>query len=175
MALLDRVKERVETDLSDAELQSMIDDIVNEIETRFGTNAAITVEKDGGLSLLSMTRPIDTGETVTITEIEADNTTETVLAANDYRIRNGGRIVERLATGNNGRCAWAPTVRLAYTPVSDAAKREAVVIKLVQLDIEYRGLTSERAGDWQATYPDAAAEREKHLMTLSPRNGLVMA
>lgn len=179
MPLLDRVKDRIETDLSDLELQSMIDEVVAEIERRFGVNAATTVELDGGASVLTLSRPIDTGQPVTIVETDPANTgdaaNETALSADDYRVRDGGRTLERLIDGTNGRSRWAPLVRIAYTPVSDARQREEVVIKIVHIDAQHRGVNSERAGDWQASYPDAAAEREKLINSLAPRGGLMMA
>lgn len=179
MALLDRVKERIETDLTDAELQSMIDAVTAEIERLYGANEAITVTLPGGGATVSLARPMDTAQAKTVTEIEtlaaggSDSRTE--LAADDYRILHGGRTLQRLLDGTNGRLQWAPEVEVVYTPVSDAGQREEVTIKLVQLDIEHRGLASERAGDFQAAYKDFTSEREKLLATLSPRPGLVLA
>jgi hypothetical protein len=185
MALIDRLKERIETDLSDAELQAMIDEVAAEIEARFGANAAITVEIDQDPELgpyrrvLSLTRPIDIAQAIAVTEIEpadsGDAANETLLAADDYRVLDGGRTIQRLVDGSNGRTWWAPLVEVTYTPVSDTRQRDEVTIRVAQIEIQYRGLTSERAGDWQAVYPDAAAEREKLIAALSPRRGLVMA
>lgn len=180
MALLDRVKERIETDLSDSELQAMLDGIVAEIAERHGASSgAISIDKAGGIGLLLMARPIDTGQAITITEYEprisGDAAAETVLSSSDYRVLNAGKTLERLNGGTNSREVWAPLVRIAYTPIDASANREAVTIKLMQLDIQYRGLTAEKAGDWSANYPDAAAEREKLLASLGPRPGLLMA
>src|SRR3546814_19248344 len=44
MALLDRVKERCGSDLSDTELSSMIDAIVGELDARLGPVGPVTVE-----------------------------------------------------------------------------------------------------------------------------------
>lgn len=179
MALIDRVKARVETDLSDAELQAMIDAVVAEIEARFGVNAAITVHLEGGAEFLALARPLDAAQAITAVEIEPRSegaaASQTTLAANDYRVLHGGRTLERLVDGTNGRSQWAPLVKITYTPVSDAKQREEVVIQVVQIEIQACGLTSERAGDWQATYPDLASEREKLIATLALRRGLAMA
>ena len=179
MVDLARVKQRIETDLSDAELQAMIDEVTAEIEARFGLNAQITVHLDGDRDLdgdrrfLSLTRPADTALAITVVEI--DGTTEATLAADDFRILHGGRTLERLADGTNGRLRWQRLAKVTYTPVSDALERDEVVIQVVQIEVQARGLTGERAGDWQASYPDLAAEREKLLARLEPRRGLQMA
>lgn len=179
MALLDRVKERIETDLTDAELQSMIDGITAEIELRFGVNAAIAVTLNGNTEFITLARPMDTGEASTLTEVETRGhglaASQTVLAADDYRVHHGGRTLQRLRDGTNGREVWAPEVQIDYTPVTDAAQRQDATIRLVQLDVQNRGLASEKVGDWQATFQDLSVEREKILTSLSPRAGLVMA
>ena len=179
MALLDRLKIRVETDLTDLELQAMIDETVAEIEARFGVNASIIEIVDGDRIFLSLHRLIDDGQSITVVEITPAHTgavaNETTLASNDYRIRHGGRIVERLIDGTNGRDGWAPLVRLTYTPVSDSKQREEVVIRVVQVDLVERGLSAEKAGDYNATYRDATAERERLIQRLAPKGRMVMA
>lgn len=179
MALLDRVKERIETDLSDAELQLIIDGITEEIENRFGPNAEITIhigehrELEGDRVYLSLARPVDVLPPFTVVEI--DRSAETALTVDDFRVRDGGRTLGRLDDGPNPRRFWQRLVRVTYTPISDAKKREDVTIRVVQLEVQYRGLTSEKAGDWQAAYPDVAADREKAILSLAPRPGLTMA
>ena len=178
MALLDRVKLRIETDLTDAELQSMIDEIVAEIDARFGVVGAITVFLDGDRALdgdrkfLALNRP-DSGATITITEI--DGTDETLLVADDFRILHGGRTLERLIDGTNGRDFWERLVKVVYTPVSDQKERDEVVIQMVQLGIEHRGLKSEKDGDYSAGFADYPAEREKIIGRLTPMRGVMMA
>ena len=188
MALIDRVKERTGSDLSDTELQAMIDAITAEIAARFGPAGEITVEK-GDLSepwtrdkrSLRLSRPIDSGQTIAITEIDphhtGDASAETVLAADDYRVLHGGHTIARLAGGTNGRNYWAPLVRITYTPSDvDTAAREEAVIQLMALDLSRRGLLkSERAGDYSFTLGDPAKERETILRTLSARSGTVLA
>lgn len=194
MALIDRVKERTGSDLSDSELQAMIDAIAAELELRFGAAGAITVEL-GDLSdpfsrerrTLKLTRPIDAAEAVTIVEVDPGNegaeANETELAAGDYAILHGGRTLQRLTGGPNGRSHWAPLVRASYTPIGAAAEqaaRDEATIKLIQLDLSYRGgLRSERAGDYQFTLSgDPAADRAAILDALAAARGqgaMVMA
>lgn len=187
-ALLDRVKLRVPTDLPDSELLAMIDDIAADLDARFGAAGVVTVELgdpltpgDRLLTTLRLTRPADTAQPITITEIDPGNTGlaahETVLAAGDFRVLHGGRTLQRLTGGPNAREHWAPMVRVAYTPVGLPAARAEVTIKLIALDLSYRGaLRSERAGDYQFTLSgDIAADREAILKTLEDRRGMVLA
>lgn len=187
-ALLDRVKLRVPTDLPDSELLDMIGNIELELDGRFGVAGAVTAELGDPLSpadrlvaTLRLLRPADTGQAITVTEIDPGNTGlashETVLAPADFRVLHGGRTLQRLTGGPNARTYWAPLVRVSYTPVGLAAARDEVTIKLIHLDLSYRGaLRSEKAGDYAFTLSgDMAADREAILKTLQDRGGMVMA
>lgn len=187
-ALLDRVRLRVETDLPDGELLDMIDAIAAELDARFGPAGAITVTL-GDLNdpasrsnrTLRLIRAADAAMPITITEIAPGNTgnaaDETVLDPADFKLLHGGRTLQRLTGGPNGNPFWAPLVEVTYTPVGLVAARAEVTIKLIQLDLSYRGaLRSERAGDYQFTLSgDMAADRETILKTLDDRRGMVMA
>lgn len=186
--LLDRVKLRLPTDLPDSELLAMIDAITAELDARFGVSGAIEVQlgdpADPASRLkttLRLLRPADTTLPITIKEIDPGNTgnaaDETVLTVADFRVLHGGRTLQRLTGGPNARTHWAPLVRVLYTPIGLAAARDEVTIKLIALDLSYRGaLRSERAGDYQFTLSgDMAADREAILRTLEDRRGMVMA
>ncbi len=191
MALIDRVKERTGSDLSDTELQAMIDAITAEIEARFGPTGERTIElgdpadpESRYRATIRITPPLDATKAVTIVERDPGNSglvaAELILAAADYRVLHGGRTLQRLTGGPNGRQFFAPTVSITYTPIGDAgdqAAREEAVIKLMQLDLSYRGgLKSERAGDYQFTLAgDIGAERQTIFEGLATRHGLVMA
>ena len=187
-ALLDRVRLRVPTDLPDHELLTMIDDIGRELDERVGVTGAIEVElgdplnpADRLLTTLRLNRPADKAQPITVVEIDPGNTGlashETVLTAADFRVLHGGRTLQRLTGGPNARTHWAPMVRVLYTPVGLAAARDEVTIKLIALDLSYRGaLRGERAGDYQFTLTgDPVADREAILKTLQDRGGMVMA
>lgn len=188
MALLDRVKERTGSDLSDTELQSMIDAITAELDERFGAIGPQTVtlgSLDDPNSRFARSHrlvfPIDTAQPVTITEEQPGNTgnpaDETELAADDFRVLDGGRTIQRLIGGTNDREYWAPIVHITYTPKANALQREEVTIQLIQLSLSYRGgLRSEKAGDYSMTLSgDMAKDREAILQTLEDRGGMVMA
>jgi phosphoenolpyruvate carboxylase len=85
--------------------------------------------------------------------------------------------LQRLTGGPNSRQYWAPLVRVEYTPTGMVAARDEVTIKLIALDLSYRGaLRSEKAGDYAFTLSgDMAADREAILQTLEDRRGMVLA
>jgi hypothetical protein len=192
MPLLDRVKERTGSDLSDAELQAMIDGITAELDARLGPAGPITVELGDPTDpasrerrTLRLARPADTTQPITIVEHWLGDSN---LAANDleladvdYRVLDGGRTLQRLIGQSvTGRMHWAPLVTVTYTPIGDQAQRDELTIKLITLDLTYRGLVKlEQAGDyrWQgALTPDSyATERESLFASLTPRTGMVMA
>lgn len=191
MALLDRVKTRTGSDLPDSELQAMIDAITAEIAARFGSAGATTVElgdptdpDSRGRRTLRLAKPIDVASAVTVTELEPGNSglpvTELVLDSSDYRVLHGGQTLQRLTGGPHGAAYWAPLVRVAYTPLGAAELADEVTIKLIQLDLSYRGIIkSERAGDyqWQGSVASDSymAERGALLASLEAPGGLVLA
>lgn len=188
MALLDRIKERTGSDLSDSELQAMIDAITAELAARLGPSGPITLtlgdptnDASRYRQTLRLPRPADLDAAVTVTEIDPGNSGDVAnrvdLTTYDYRVLHNGRTLQRLVTGPNGRRYWAPLVEITYTPLSDQSLRDEATIKLIQLDLSYRGgLKSERAGDYSFTLSgDPVADREAILAGLSPKGGMVMA
>lgn len=188
MALLDRVKTRSGSDLPDDELQAMLDGILADMDERFGPAGPITVylgDLDDpctrALSSLRLARPLDAAQPVTITESDPGNSgdasAEIELGASDYRVLHGGRTLQRLTGGANARRYWAPLVTITYTPTGEQAARDEAAIKIMMLDLSYRGgLKSERAGDYQFTLSgDPAADREAIFASLDRRRGMMMA
>ena len=184
MELLNRLKGRVETDMLDLELQRMIDAEIAEIDDRFGAIVEITILAEGNLHFVSVHRPIDEAETIAIVEIDPANTgaaaNRVTIAADDYRITNGGRTIERLIDGTNVGDHWASLVELTYTPVSDQTQRDEAVIKLVHLSLTYNGLAKQQSvGDFSFSGSVTAdafdREREVLINRLAPRGRMVMA
>jgi hypothetical protein len=91
-------------------------------------------------------------------------------------VLHGGRTLLRLTGGDNGSAYWAPLVTVTYTPIGEAAAREEATIKLVALDLSFRGgLKSERAGDYSFTLSeDQAAQREAIFEGLAQGRAMVM-
>lgn len=188
MALLDRVKVRTGSDLPDAELQAMIDGIMAELAARFGPAGQeavligdLTDPNSRHRRTLRLPRPADLAQAISVAEIDPGNTgsaaDRTVLTANDFAVMHGGRTLQRLTGGDNGRDFWAPLVEVTFTPLGEAAARDEATIKLMLIDLSYRGLLkSERAGDYQFTLSgDAQADREQIFEGLATRRGMVMA
>ena len=194
MSLLDRVKERSGSDLSDNELELIILAIGVELDAALGPVGPVTKELgDPGDPhsrfdrTLRVSPPIALGEgggDVTIVELDPGNSgdagAEIVLAQGDYRIMHEGRTLQRLTGGPNGRDYWAPLVRITYTPAGGAAAeavRDEALIKIAMIDLYYRGgMKSERAGDYQITLSgDPAADRAAIINGLIPGSGFVLA
>ncbi|MEP9402042.1 hypothetical protein [Sphingomonas sp. VNH70] len=187
MALLDRVRERTGSDLSDTELLAMIAGIAGELDERLGPVGPITVDlgdptdpQSGPHRTLRLNRPIGVGDVVVVEIAPGDSGAAgdaVTLSADDYRVLHGGRTLQRLSTGQHGRSHWSPIVRVTYTPAGPSqAARDEAIIRLMQIDLTSRGvLKSEKAGDYQASFGDTEAEREKVFVGLEARRGMVMA
>lgn len=192
MNLLDRVKERASPDMSDGELTSMIAAITGEIDAQLGPVGQITKElgdptdpHTAHARTLRLQPPALAGAAITITERDpgnsGDTTSATILQAADFRILHDGRTLQRLNTGPNARDYWAPLVTVVYTAAgAPQVARDDVVIKIMMLDLSYRGLIkSERAGDyqWQGSVASDSytAERAAIIASLQKRSGMVFA
>lgn len=165
MDLLERVRERTQSELSDGELQELIDEAQGEIERRYGTvddDGNVAESFSGGYSSLFLTRPAT--EIVSVTENDGDS--DTVLVAEDYRLHQTGRRVERLTSGVNPGSKWADSVGITYKPVDDQKQRDEVIIKLVKLSLEYEGVKAEGADGYRTDQLDFQAERNKLLASL---------
>lgn len=189
MSLLDRIKERTGSDLSDAELTAMMAAIAAMLDARLGPVGPVTKELGDPtdpdsrfVKTLLVTPPIDEAEAVTIVEMDPGNSgdasAEIEMTAADFRIIHGGRTIQRMTGGPNGRTWWAPLVRITYMPKGvSQAERDEATIKLMMVDLSYRGgLKSERAGDYSITLSgDPAADREAIVAALVPAGGMLMA
>lgn len=192
MALLDRIKERSGSDLSDQELESIILAIGAELDARLGPVGPVTKELGDPSDphsrfnhSLRVSPPIDMsagGADVTIIELDPGNSgdpaAEIILLQGDYRVLHDGRTIQRLTSGPNGRSYWAPMVRVTYTPAGTSQPaRDEALIKIAMIDLSYRGgLKSERAGDYSMTLSgDPVADREAVIAGLIPASGFLLA
>jgi hypothetical protein len=192
MSLLDRIKERVAPDISDDEIEVMIIAISAEIDARLGPVGPVTVELGDPTDpatryqrTLRLQPAALSGAPISITELDPGNSGEpsaaTILQPADYRILHEGRTLQRLNSGLNPRDFWAPLVSVAYTPAGTPQEaRDEAVIKLIALDLSYRGaIKMERAGDyqWQANLAADSymTERNNIVDSLQQRSGMVLA
>lgn len=164
MALLTvaQIKEHVETDLSYDELNLLLADAEQLITCTAGEPTAST-ETHLHSPREANTRIWLKQRAATITTVieRGIDGVETTLAGSGYRLMLEGRVLERI------NAAWAPEVRIAYTPVSDLATRKRVQVDLVKLAIQYEALGSNAIGsDVSQSHLSYQAEREKLLRGL---------
>jgi len=192
MSLVDTpmLRESIETDATDLELQRLIDDADEAIVARFGPHEGdenntgqLTEElySEGGLYLFP-NRQIDTiGSVTEYGQAPFENPDVGIaLETSDYQIIHGGRTLERLVTGANPMDYWGPRVVVEYVPIGQLARRKRVALDLCKLALTYKGLIkTEQAGDYRsggAMTPDAyQAERNALLSELQPAGGLTFA
>jgi len=139
------VKALVNTGMSDADLQLVIDRVEAEITELIGapqTDAYATqvvkTKRGEGQSLFM---PAEIYSVVSIVE---DDVT---LDPEEYRTWSGG-VIERLPIGTS----WGDRCVATYKPADDRAKRKSVIIDLVRLELNQTGLKSESiAGEYSYT------------------------
>lgn len=173
MSLLtvEQMREHVETDLSDTEVQRLIDAAEEEIIDKYGPHATQTDELDECRlsNVLFLTRPASEITTVT-EEIHTNGSIEqTPLDPDDYDLTADGWRIRRLTTGTNPRGTWGDVVIVQYTPKDETSKREGVLIDLVKLAAQFSGLDSEKTGDYQSSQKDYQKSRNQVLGRLSRR------
>lgn len=157
----------VGADYDDA-LRRLLDAAEAAITQRAGATGAMTELYTTGTTWIFPYRPVSAVTSIT----ETVGGTVTTLAANDYRVWPGGRLIERLTSGTNARGAWTGLVTLVYNSAADIAQREAVQVQLVQQFLTYNpGLTQETIGSWSQSFAASsvynwAIEREHILSSL---------
>lgn len=174
MALLTvtQIREHVETDLGNDALQRIIDSEDGEITRRFGAATTQTETLKGGESYVFLSRLVSSITSVT----EEVNETTTTLAVDDYDLW-WNQAIERDSDGTNGRSTWGDKVTVVYVPQTTTPQRTLLLIQLVQLAVQYRGVQSASigSGDYSATYHDYQRERERLFRKLEPRGGVFLA
>jgi len=169
LVTLAQMREHIETDLSDTELQRVIDAAEQEIVDHFGAHTTQTDETtENRLSThLFLTRPASSITTVTETLIVDGVRTETVLSSDDYRLSSDGWRIHRLSDGTNPRTTWGDEVTIQFTPSDETDKREGVLIRLVKLDVQFNGLDADRIGDYSRQQQNYIKNRNAALQSLS--------
>lgn len=155
---LTTVRGLVETDLTDAALQDLIDDADAAAEGRAPTGER-TVHLAGHTKTLGLPVP------ATVATVVEGDTTLTV--DTDYRLEHDGMTLRRLDR------RWGSEVKVTYTPASDEATRTRVVVDLVKLAIAWDGYTTQTAGDWKGDTSGYQRQREEILAGLGRGRALV--
>lgn len=169
---VDQLRLHITTALSDAALQRLLDAAEQAIVNYAGSPGDVTELIDGGNRRIALTRQAVTITSITETPYSGPPVT---LAADDYRIRAEGYVLERLHTGTNPRSWFHGLVTVIYAASSQDALRELVQIELVKLDVFLDpALRSHSIGDFSETFsadksPDQL--RDEILARLTPEPG----
>jgi hypothetical protein len=151
-------RDKVQTSLSDAKLQVVIDNEEAEIVRRYGANydgtTTVTEVVSGGGCDIFLKRPVLS--ITSITEATSLGATATTLASTAYYLWASQGRITRLAEGT----AWSRQVTVVYVPADDSAKRKQVTVELVRLALEQTAMQAESvAGEYSYTAPDWEAKR----------------
>lgn len=160
------LKEFVETDLPDAQLQVVLSAAEEDVTGVLGTDTSQVEELGGGGQVIWLRRAATSITTVTETDSEG---TVTTLAANDYRLDPLRPRITRLNSGTNPESSWQGTVTVTYVP-ADLNKRNLAIVQLVELALNARpGVRTESGGEQSRSAQDYDAERERILGALPVR------
>lgn len=169
------VRARVETDLTDADIQMAIDAGEAEIIRLHGPHASTITEyrrPSMEVQRLQTSRPVSSITSITETYTATYGETTITLATTDYSLE-GVRTIRRKIGGAYPRTIWAPLVTIVYVPVDDSARRKLPLMKLVQLALRYEAASLTLVGDARTVHVDHAAERARILGGLD--NGRLLA
>jgi hypothetical protein len=142
-----QVKALVQTSLSDADLQVIIDREEGWLAGRIGALSGSRTETfypRRGVEHLHLRRPTNS---VTVTDGD-------LVDPDDYRLLYGGTVVERV-TGS-----WGDTVTVTYTP-NDSAAIATAIIDLIRLRTTDTGFVSERIGQYSYQTAQLPGARER--------------
>lgn len=171
MPTLAEVRARVETDLDDATLQTLVDGEVESLEREAGGITETETQYASGLKKIVLRRKPNSitsiKERVTLT---AD---EVTLATDDWR-QTGQYGLFRVPDGTNSASRWGAEVVIAYVPELDTNLRDRIVFDLVQMAVEFRAFDEETAGDWKGLQKDYKTRRKAVLEQVTEGRGLIL-
>lgn len=150
MALtVDDVRAVVETDLDDDALQRAIDANVEAVGRSAGKAATQTESHRAlGAPVISLRRRHT--DVTEIVERRGRYSESVTLDPTDFRVFGDYEIV-RLPSGANPATTWGDEVEVTYVPEVDAALRDEVTLKLVEVDVEEGAYDTEKVGDWSGS------------------------
>lgn len=172
------------TAIGDTAIQSIMDDVADEIDDRFGPIAPVTeIFRPGWSSALILRRKA--ASITSVTEYLGpilDDAETRLLAADDYLLEPPYRLL-RLRSGTTPALSWASYgVAVVYVPRDDSVRRKMAIVDVTKLELAHSGYASLRVGDFAVSKgggaqgaDDFTAERTKILRArLAPRRGFVM-
>lgn len=151
-------RDKVQTSLTDAKLQVVIDNEEAEIVRRYGAHydgaTTVTEVVSGGGCDVCLKRPV--ASITSITEASSLGGTPTTLASTAYYLWASQGRITRLSEGT----AWLRQVTVVYVPADDSAKRKQVIVELVRLALEQTAMETESVGgEYSYKAPDWEAKR----------------
>lgn len=171
MPRLAEVRARVETDLDDATLQTIIDGEVEALDREAGGETETETQYASGLKKIVLRRPpksiTSIKERVTLTA------NEVTLAADDWR-QTGQYGLFRVTDGTNPASRWGAEVVVEYVPELDTNLRDRIIFDLVQMAVEFRAFDEETAGDWKGLQKDYKKRRKAVLEQVTEGRGLIL-
>lgn len=174
------LKTHVQTTLSDAALQQIIDGEEADIIERFGPHVTQVEELEDELpgDEIFTTRKVSSVTEIVETVLTYDQfmagftQSETTLSSDDYEIIPGGAGVRRLDTGTNPLSHWGQRIKITYTPADASAKRVLALINLCKINLAFNGLLSESVGDGEYSYTQGDYESQRDSIFNSLRNSV---
>lgn len=145
----DEVRALVDTGLTDAELQAVIDrvesEITDEIGAPYGDGVTITETLKGGGRNLYLKRPVSSVSSVTEYASLSDTTGNALTENEQFFVwGNQGRL-ERISA-IYGDILWSRVVKVVYAPADQREKRKGVIIDLVRIVISRSAYFQESVG-----------------------------
>lgn len=171
MPTVSEVRARVETDLDDATLRTIIDGEVESLQREAGGETETETQYASGLKKIVLKRKPNT-----ITSIDERGTLTAdpiTLSANDWR-QTGLYGIFRLSDGDNPASRWGAEVVIAYVPELDTNLRDRIIFDLVQMAVEFRAFDEETAGDWKGLQKDYKKRRKAVLEQVTEGRGLIL-
>lgn len=158
---------QIDTDLTDAALQQIIDAVERDITEYIGPPSSFVMEYEPEFLVL-LRLPVETASIDSVVEYTdgASSPTKTTLASDDYELSPDGMDLRRLSDGTNSRARWSWHVVVTLLPVSDVARRKQVAIQLARLEITHSGYAQETLPDWSATSKELRREKSQILSRL---------
>lgn len=171
MPTLAEVRARVETDLDDATLQTLLDGEVESLQREAGRETETETQFASGLKQIILHR-----KPASITSINERGTLTAdpiTLSTNDWR-QTGLYGLFRVSDGDNPASRWGAEVVVAYVPELDTNLRDRIVFDLVQMAVEFRAFDEETAGDWKGLQKDYKQRRKAILEQVTEGRGLIL-
>jgi len=157
---VDQLRGYITTTVSDTDLLPLLDAAEQDI----GGMDAVTERKQGGWATLVLDRRVGT---ITTVKEDIETASPLTLSTDDYRV--DGYMLHRLDDGTNPYTIWQGEVEVIHAPYDDLAARKLAQVALIRLELTRQGgMTSERIGDYSATFGAGADYASRRAIILAP-------